>query len=123
MDLSRFRGRNRLLLIFSASEAGSERQRDLLEGHEAGFADRDLLTFRLFEDGSGAAAGEPVTPEQAAAARREFGVENGQFAAVLVGRDGGARFRSGEPVPAPDLFARIDAMPMRRREMREESRG
>ncbi len=99
MDLSRFRGRNRLLSIFapSASDEGPERQRDLLERHEAGFADRDLLALRLFEDG--------------------------WFAAVLVGRDGRARFRSDEPVRAPDLFARIDAMPMRGREMREKSRG
>jgi uncharacterized protein DUF4174 len=124
MDLSRFRGRNRLLLIFapSASDEGYDRQRDLLERHEAGFADRDLLTLRLFEDGSGDGAGGPVTPEQAATARREFGVGDGRFAVVLVGRDGGAKFRSGEPVPTPDLFARIDAMPMRRREMREKRR-
>jgi hypothetical protein len=125
MDLSRFRGRNRLLLIFapSASDEGYARQRDLLKRHEAGFADRDLLALHLFEDGSGGSMGEPVTPEQAAAARREFGVGDGLFAAVLVGRDGGAKLRSGEPVPAPDLFARVDAMPMRRREMREKGRG
>lgn len=41
---------------------------------------------------------------------------------VLVGRDGGARLRSDEPLPACDLFARADAMPMRRREMREQGR-
>lgn len=51
---------------------------------------------------------EPVAPEQAAA--------------VLVGRDGGVKVRSDEPVPTPDLFARVDAMPMRRREMREKAR-
>ena len=51
-----------------------------------------------------------------------MGVGDEWFAVVLVGRHGGTRFRSGEPVPAPHLFTRIDAMPMRRREMREKRR-
>jgi hypothetical protein len=45
-------------------------------------------------------------------------VEDGAFAAVLVGRDGGEKLRSAEPVPAEKLFDLIDAMPMRQREMR-----
>ena len=45
--------------------------------------------------------------EEATAAWREFGAADWRFAAVLVGRDGGAEFRSGEPV-------RIDAMFLRR---------
>lgn len=51
-----------------------------------------------------------------------MGVGDEWSAVVLVGRHGGARFRSGEPVPAPDLFTRIYPMPMRRCEMRENGR-
>ena len=46
---------------------------------------------------------------------------DGAFAAVLVGRDGGEKFRSSEPVPAEKLFGLIDAMPMRRRETNARS--
>ncbi len=81
---------------------------DLLEGHRAAFEDRDLAKEPLFEDGSG----------RSAAARRRFGVGEGAFAIVLVGRDGGEKFRSPEPIPAERLFDLIDAMPMRRREVR-----
>ena len=107
MDLSRFQGTTRLLLIFTSSnsEDSTERQRDHLEGHEAGFADRDLLMLRILEDVPGGTAGESITPEQATVARRDFRIEDGRFAAVLVGRDGGAKFCSGEPVSAPDLFS------------------
>lgn len=80
---------------------------DLVEGHRAASEDRDLLTEPFFEDGS----------EESAAARRRFSVEEGVFAAVLVGRDGGEKFRSAEPVPPEKLFDLIDAMPMRRREI------
>jgi hypothetical protein len=37
---------------------------------------------------------------------------------VLVGKDGGEKFRSTEPVLAEKLFDLIVAMPMRRREVR-----
>ncbi|MGH3145833.1 MAG: DUF4174 domain-containing protein [Rubrobacter sp.] len=123
MDLSRFRGRNRLFLIFASSDENFGRQRALIQGHQAGFEDRDLLTLHLFEDRPGTAAGETVTPEETVAAREDFGVEPGRFEVVLVGLDGTAKFRSREPVRAPDLFSRIDAMPMRRREMRGKNRS
>lgn len=75
--------------------------------------------MRLLEDGTGDAAGEPVSAEAAVSAKREHGVEDGRFAVALVGKDGGVKFRADEPVPAREIFGRIDAMPMRRREMRE----
>ena len=48
-----------------------------------------------------------------------FGVEPGTFAALLVGKDGAVKHRSAEPVEPGELYALVDAMPMRRREMRE----
>jgi hypothetical protein len=38
-----------------------------------------------------------------------------------IGKDGGVKLRSAEPVAAGDFFALIDTMPMRRREMRERA--
>lgn len=69
--------------------------------------DRDLTAKSLFEDGS----------DESDTARSRFGIERGAFAAVLVGKDGGEKFRSEEPVPAEKLFGLIDAMPMRRQEI------
>ncbi len=124
MDLSTYRGANRLLLVFapSASDGRAGRQRELLEGRRAGLEHRDLLEFRLVEDGPGEAENGPVSPRESARLRRAFDVVDGSFALVLVGKDGGAKFRSDEPLPARDIFDRIDAMPMRRREMREQER-
>lgn len=98
---------SRLLLVFapSASEARYGEQCRLLEGYEAGLEDRDLLFIPVFE-------GERET----AAPRERYGVSEGRFEAVLLGRDGGEKFRSAEPVTPEELFERIDAMPMRRRE-------
>lgn len=98
----------RQFLIFTPSESEKyKEQRTVLESQEPGFEDRDLLTIVFLEN------------EEATEARNRYGVKPGSFVVVLVGRDGGEKFRSEEPVSAQELFDRIDAMPMRRREMRE----
>ena len=97
-----------LLLVFARREDGaSTRQRALLRGHEAAFDDRDLLPLTYLDD------------EGSIETRRRCGVGAGEFAAILVGKDGTEKFRSDEPVRPETLFALIDAMPMRRREVRD----
>jgi len=112
---------NRLLLVFSPSASGEcyAEQERLFAGEEAGFEDRDLPLMRLPKDGNGEAAGEPVTAQAAGSARRECGVGDGQFTFALAGKDGGVKFRADKLVSASEIFDRIDAMPMRRREMHE----
>lgn len=56
------------------------------------------------------------TPEIA----RRLGVKPKGFLFVLVGKDGGVKLQSSRIVERKRLFAIIDAMPMRRSEMREE---
>ena len=63
--------------------------------------------------------GGPVSVEHAAWAWERYGVEPGRFAAVLVGKYGTVKHRSDKPVEPDGLYALIDEMPMRRREMRE----
>jgi hypothetical protein len=58
-----------------------------------------------------------ATPE-AIALRRRLGLPGDGFLAVLVGKDGEAKITSRSPIPTETLFSTIDAMPMRRDEMR-----
>jgi len=45
----------------------------------------------------------------------------GDFGISLIGKDGGMKNEWKEPASPADVFSLIDAMPMRREEMREES--
>lgn len=125
MDLDAHRGEHRLFLIFTASPRDERfvRQSRLLEESEKGFAERHLLRGDLFEDGIGVFDGAPVSPGEVAAARKRFGVEPGRFMALLVGKDGTVKQRFGEPVGPDEIYALVDAMPMRQREMREGGEG
>ncbi|MEO0602488.1 MAG: DUF4174 domain-containing protein, partial [Myxococcota bacterium] len=73
---------------------------------EAALDDRRLLIFEFPGD-------------RASDLRRRFDVAPEAFAVILVGLDGGEKRREAEPLDAPGLFATIDAMPMRARELRE----
>ncbi|MEO1019351.1 MAG: DUF4174 domain-containing protein, partial [Pseudomonadota bacterium] len=62
-----------------------------------------------------------VTSLSAADLRDAFGVENSDFRVLLIGKDGGVKLRSNEWVSAHEVFALIDTMPMRRREMQGQN--
>lgn len=67
-------------------------QRRLLAGERAGLEDRRLAVEEHFSK---------------------------PFTVALIGLDGGEKQRWTEPVPPATVFAAVDAMPMRRRELRE----
>ena len=124
MDLDAHKGEHRLFLTFAASPKDEVlvRQTRLLAGSGEGFAERNLLRGHLFVDGTGNFDGTPVRSGEAPAVRERFGVEPDTFAALLVGKDGAVKHRSEEPVEPGEIFALVDAMPVRRREMRERGR-
>jgi len=49
-----------------------------------------------------------------------FDVAKGNFAVILIGKDGTKKLRQSSPLETDTLFSVIDAMPMRQREMRKE---
>ncbi|MFE1600260.1 DUF4174 domain-containing protein [Methylobacterium sp. ID0610] len=104
--LDRHRWTSRVLVI--AADAGDSRvlrQRRIVEEARAGLRERDLVVVE--------AIGRDA---EAMAVRRSLSLPADGFRTVLVGKDGGAKLASEEPIAADTLFATIDAMPMRRDE-------
>jgi hypothetical protein len=56
--------------------------------------------------------------ERAKKIRSRFQISREGFEILLIGKDGTVKLRSDKPVSSEDLFALIDSMPMRKREMR-----
>ncbi|HMQ58040.1 MAG TPA: DUF4174 domain-containing protein [Rhizobiaceae bacterium] len=67
------------------------------------------------------ASGLPDEP--ANTLRAAFGIFEEGFTTVLIGKDGGVKYRAGEAVSARKLFALIDAMPMRKAEMEAQAKA
>ena len=111
-DLSQYRNKNRLLLIFAPSRNDPrwQKQNSLLAGGAADLQERDLLRFDYLEHGG----------DRGTALRTRYGVKPGQFRVLLIGKDG--HVASGDPMPISlqALTGQIDRMPMRREEMKRE---
>ncbi len=88
------------------ADADLRAQRAALGPMRGGVAERDLVVVEAIGD----------TPE-ARALRAQLSLPAGEFRAVLVGKDGGAKLTAAAPIPPQKLFATIDAMPMRRGEI------
>lgn len=101
---------NRHLLLFAADPTDPDLvfvRRDLDRNREA-VAERHLAIHVFIGDGG---------DEDAAAARTRYRLDPGAFCMILVGKDGGEKRRDHQAVPVEEIFALVDSMPMRRREM------
>ncbi|MHB2210367.1 DUF4174 domain-containing protein [Methylobacterium sp. CM6257] len=107
--LDAYRDRARVLVLSApdVADAHLKAQRAALRAVRPGLAERDLVVLEAVGTGP-----------DARALRAQLGLPAGSFRAVLVGKDGGAKLDAEEPVAPQKLFATIDAMPMRRAEMR-----
>ena len=108
------RWRSRILVVSapSAEDAGLKAQRIALGPVRDGLAERQLVVMEAVGPGP-----EAVT------LRKRLNLPPDAFRAVLIGKDGGVKLVSEEPIPPQTLFATIDAMPMRKDEMRSRQRG
>jgi hypothetical protein len=113
-DLAAYRDHKRVVIVFApdAVDPRLARQNAELDRLTRGPDDRDLVRVDVI--------GMQVTGASDSAERlhRRFNVARAGFRVVLVGKDGGAKLSSDQPLTAARLAALIDAMPMRQDEMR-----
>jgi hypothetical protein len=105
------------VLVVSAGardDADLRAQDAILSADGDGQVDRDMKVIRLV--GSEAPVGV-----DASALRERLSLPPDRFEIVLVGKDGAIVLRRRQPIPLGEIFDRIDAMPMRRDEIRKRT--
>jgi len=119
LDLDSLRWKNRVLVLFSPSEsdASFQLQKQGLASSAQGVLDRDLMVLEIVEQGQSKAVNHLLSEKSVQDIRKRLGVVGGSFQVLLIGKDGGVKLRSSEPVSMKDLFGLIDSMPMRQQEM------
>ena len=95
----------RQLLVFTSSTGQREymKQLNLLNGDQAGLNERDLK-IRI------------IGPKELE--RSYYKVQTDEFCIVLIGKDGSEKYRTTSLLSLAKLYSLIDAMPMRKQEMR-----
>lgn len=118
--LDQFKWKNRIILLASSSASDQElvQQLGILSGKDDALSDRDLIIIQLLLKSPSSIEGETLGQESAKKIRSRFQIPREGFEILLIGKDGTVKLRSDKPVSSDYLFALIDSMPMRKREMR-----
>lgn len=113
---------DRVLLVFAPTSDSPqlEEQLERLSTMQAGLTERDLVVWQLVNENETAIRDGTDSDSPPAAFYERFSVEDDVFTVILLGKDGTEKLRQTEPVMIEDLFALIDAMPMRQREMLQQ---
>lgn len=106
------RWKKRLLLVAapSAEQAGFRRQKELLAAAPAALQARDILVLDVLYD--------RLNPADLQYLQQQTGLRPPAFGVALIGKDGGVKRTSPQPLAPADLFGTVDQMPMRRQEMK-----
>jgi hypothetical protein len=126
VTLQSMRDRYRPVLIFAPSDTPQLRsQLQILMHDQPQLQQRDIVLVPVLSPGTldQAFRNSPTISSMSSsdqlAARKHFHIAPDELTVLLIGKDGGEKFRSHQPISAEQLFNLIDAMPMRRQEMRE----
>ena len=128
--ISSLTDRYRILLVFAPTPQDPQLQLQIkaFDHHESDLRDRDLLIVPVIAQSVPPIAPETlrllhppaVSPQEQLTLRTRFHVAPGDFTAILLGKDGGEKFRSPTPVTPARINQIIDSMPMRREEMKRQ---
>ncbi|WP_460618701.1 DUF4174 domain-containing protein [Hymenobacter ruber] len=112
--LREYRWKKRVLLLAAptAEQADFKTQKALLNAEKADMTARDFIVLEVLYN--------QLTAADQQFLAKKIGVSHPQFAAVLIGKDGGVKEKSSRPIPPADLFGTVDKMPMRQAEMRKK---
>ncbi|MFP4104777.1 MAG: DUF4174 domain-containing protein [Phycisphaerae bacterium] len=120
-SLNRYQWTDRPLLVFADEDtsAQADKQAELLQNQYDQLTDRDMVVLWI---GTSAPPGRKLHQQVTVSdqLRRKLDVPAEGFHALLIGKDGGVKLRTDEPVQPQRLYDLIDAMPMRRREMSDQ---
>ena len=107
-SLQPYRWENRVLLLFGPGNSSEfARQKLILAADPKGMEERDMVVLE---------------PPETQSLQARYEVDPAVFTAILIGKDSGEKLRSDDPVTLQELYGLIDQMPMRRQEMRRQSR-
>jgi hypothetical protein len=106
--LDEFHWKSRVLVVSApAGDGAAVAQRRIYQAAAKGMSERQIVLAEALDDS-----------DRSRQIRSRVSADGKQFQVFLVGKDGHTALSSSRPLAADDLFARVDAMPMRQDEMR-----
>lgn len=116
-----YQWKNRIILLFSPEQNDMyPQQLAIFSANQAGLKERDMVIFSIKNQKVKGPDEKTYGKEEAEQLRKQYQVPNDAFSVILIGKDGTQKIKQNEILYTNKLFAIVDAMPMRRREILEE---
>ncbi len=122
-DLNIHRWQDRLLVIMApdTKDPFYLEQMEVLQKDTAGLSERRLVIYTATPGGYWKGL-ETGTLEGSENLYQEYKRLRTSFEVLLIGLDGGVKLREGTPLTLEKLYSTIDAMPMRKQEIRRQNK-
>ena len=119
-SLEDYKWKNRILLVFSPNTYNSDYRDQMksLQSFKGGVQERDLEVFYALDQSSPTTKGQVLSDDATVNLQNRFDVSSADFAVILIGKDGTEKLRTQEALSMEKLFDTIDAMPMRKLEIK-----
>ena len=110
--------KQRPLLLFApmANDPRLVETQKRIEASRCDFVERDMVLGRVVSEGDSTLDGQVVDTDEARRLIARYAVDENAFTAVLIGKDGGEKFRVNGVPDLDGIYAVIDGMPMRQNE-------
>jgi len=118
-ELSDYRWERRPLLLFAPMESDPRLVETLsrIEASRCDFVGRDMVIGLVVSEGNSTLDGQVINADESQRLVNQYAIGENTFSAVLIGKDGGEKLRVNEVPDLQAIYAVIDGMPMRSREM------
>ncbi len=118
-ELKDYLWERRPLLLFAPTQGDPRLVETLnrIEASRCDFASRDMVLGLVLGEGNSTLDGHVVDADESRRIANRYGMGEDDFSVVLIGKDGGEKLRVNDVPDLRSIYAVIDGMPMRSREM------
>jgi hypothetical protein len=118
-ELSDYLWERRPLLLFAPTDSDPRLVETLrrIEASRCDFLDRDMVLGLVVTEGNSTLDGHAIDADESQRLTRQYGIGDNTFSVLLIGKDGGEKLRVNGVPDLQAVYALIDGMPMRSREM------
>jgi len=118
-ELSDYRWERRPLLLFAPTDSDPRVVETLgrIEASRCDFVSRDMVVGLVLTEGNSTLDGQVINADESQRLVNQYAIGENAFSVLLIGKDGGEKLRVTEVPDLQAIYAVIDGMPMRSREM------
>ncbi|WP_059014653.1 DUF4174 domain-containing protein [Mycobacterium sp. M26] len=119
-ELGDYRWERRPLLVFGPTHNDPRLAETVrrIDATRCDFTSRDMVLGQVLAAGGSTLDGQPIDAEASQRLRAQFAIDADAFTVVLIGKDGGEKFRVTGIPDLQRIYTVIDGMPMRSNEIR-----